>query len=124
MQTLNSNIYKRLQKQYQLIQPVTSFECPFNCLMIEGGSETVHTVKVPSDAPYASRSELMCPNFKTVTAYIKPIKLHHREKSKSTTQINDSNVKGLRGKNTRCLALIKDAIHSYKRISRFRPSTT
>lgn len=50
------------------IQPVTSLEWPFNCLMIEGGSVTVHTVKVPSDAPYASRSELICPNFKTVTA--------------------------------------------------------
>lgn len=60
---------KRLQKQYQLIEPVTSFECPSNCLMTEGGSETVHTVKVPSDAPYATRSELMCPNFKTVTEY-------------------------------------------------------
>ena len=37
--------------------------------MTEGGSETKHTVKVPSDAPYASKSELMCPNFKTVTAH-------------------------------------------------------
>ena len=37
--------------------------------MTEGGSETKHTVKTPSDAPYASKSELMCPNFKTVTAY-------------------------------------------------------
>jgi hypothetical protein len=39
--------------------------------MTEGGSVTVHTVKVPSDAPYASKSELMYPNFKTVTAYKK-----------------------------------------------------
>lgn len=46
---------------------VTSFECPANCLMTEGGSETVHTVKVPSAAPYASRLELACPNFRTVT---------------------------------------------------------
>ncbi len=63
------NIRKRPQKQYQSVQPVTSLEWPFNSLMIEGGSDTVHTVKVPSDAPYASRSELMCPNFKTVTAH-------------------------------------------------------
>ena len=46
---------------------MTSFECPINWLITEGGSETVQTVKVPSDAPYASRSELMCPNFTTVT---------------------------------------------------------
>lgn len=53
---------------YQLSQPVTSFECPANCLMTEGGSKTVHTVKVPSAAPYASRLEFACPNFRTVTA--------------------------------------------------------
>lgn len=58
---------KRLQNQYQLIQPVTSFECPVNCLITEGGSETVQTVSVPSAAPYASKSELICPNFRTVT---------------------------------------------------------
>lgn len=63
------NIRKRPQKQYQSVQPVTSLEWPFNSLRTEGGSDTVHTVKVPSDAPYASRSELMCPNFKTVTAH-------------------------------------------------------
>lgn len=44
-------------------------EWPCRCLRTDGGSETVHTVKVPSDAPYASRSELMCPNFKTVTVH-------------------------------------------------------
>ena len=60
---------KRPQKQYQSIKPVTSLEWPSNFLMTEGGSETKHTVKVPSDAPYASKSELMCPNFKTVTAH-------------------------------------------------------
>lgn len=62
-------INKRPQNQYQLIQPVTSFECPINCLITEGGIETLHTVKLPSEAPYASRSELMCPNFITVTTW-------------------------------------------------------
>lgn len=64
---MNKKLKTRLQNQYQLIQPVTSFECPINCLMTEGGMETLHTVKLPSDAPYASRSELICPNFITVT---------------------------------------------------------
>lgn len=59
---------KRQKKQYQPIQPVTSFEWPTNCLTDEDGSETLHTVKVPSDAPNANRSELMWPNFTTITA--------------------------------------------------------
>lgn len=59
---------ERLKGQYQLIQPVTSFECPVNFFMIEGGSETVQTVIVPSVAPQASISEDICPNFITVTA--------------------------------------------------------
>lgn len=65
---------KKATQAFSSIQPVTSLEWPFNCVIIEGGSATVHTVKVPSDAPYASRSELICPNFKTVTA-IKIIRL-------------------------------------------------
>lgn len=40
----------RLNKD-QRILPVMSFEWPFNCLMTEGFSETLHTVRVPSDAP-------------------------------------------------------------------------
>lgn len=70
----NKRIKERLEDQYQLIQPVTSFECPTNCLITEGGIDTLHTVRLPSEAPYASRSELMCPNFITVTKWKK--KLH------------------------------------------------
>ena len=71
--TQNPKYEKKPQKQYQLIKPVTSLEWPSNFFMTEGGSET---------------SELMYPNFKTVTAYKKnegaqskkidqPLKLQH-----------------------------------------------
>lgn len=50
---------------------MTSLEWPVNCLRTEGSSERVQTVKVPSDAPYASRSELIWPNFRTVTTHKK-----------------------------------------------------
>lgn len=66
--TVHNQTERKEWSWYQLSQPVTSFECPANCLITEGGSETVHTVKVPSAAPYASRLELACPNFRMVTA--------------------------------------------------------
>lgn len=46
---------------------MTSLECPISCFVTVGGSETEHTVRDPSAAPYASKLELMCPNFNTVT---------------------------------------------------------
>ena len=45
-----------------------SLECPVNFWRTDGGSETWQTVKLPSAAPYASRSELAWPNFNIVTA--------------------------------------------------------
>lgn len=88
---------------------MTSFECPINCLITEGGVETLQTVKLPSDAPYASMSELVCPNLITVTKRKIAVPLSTGPYGLKGT-INLKKFEMI----THGLALVKNAMHPHK----------